>query len=600
MEVSDPYVFSEIINTPDFFISCNKQYICLTEVNNLVFTNNFTHGSWNIIEVGETIKGIKLQNKGNWISVATAKNNLLIIDLPTKSILTKFENFYSIEHFRWHPEEENSCFMIRSNNTLEKFQSLENESSLVRISVPGIIYFDLVPNDEDLLIVVCMDGEVQIVRIKEKNHVLVDKLEVSEVGGIKCIDSDIFCIQCLSFLKFFSVTDKFRPFIIRKQILKFDPVSGVLLFSDHLSSTATIIPLPVFKVYKYEGIKYEVNLIDTQLELELIPKTTNKLLDLAVRHNNKVYIYSLTFDKTLGSPNPDLYFLSRETLDSVLENLSKRFEEALKKLDRALLLTPILDSTQKSMQYSLDKYSEENSINLTSFVYTNLIQSFKLEILSTLTTQLETDLRDILNKFSYSFQDRLKFKLERNTREEERSKKLNVHLKSTIINFMAFEDFLKKTISRKNKTLNEFEIKCMENIEVQNAEEETVNAQLKAEIDSLLHKKKFENAISRALQEKKFIVVYNVLQVLNPKPLIEFHCIGSKAAFNLFSMLLNNIQQAENYPDLFVWLEELVRAISCSDIQSVFSKIVDESFKFPQMNSLAKICSKKLEEGIMF
>lgn len=597
MEVAEPYVFSEIISMPDFFIACNKHYICLTEINNLVFTSNFTHGSWNIMDVGDTIKGIKLQNKGNWIAVATSKKNLLIIDLITKSLLQKLDDFYTIEHFRWHLEEENSFFMVRSNNTLEKFQSFENESNLIKIPVPGIIYFELVHGDENLVIVVTMDGEVQLVKYKEKSFNVVDRLEISEVGGVKCIDSDIFCVQCLSFMKFFSVTDKFRPFVVRKQIMKFEPISGVLLFSDHLSNSATIIPLSVFKVYKYEGIKYEINFIDTQLELELIPKASNKVLELAVRHNNKVFIYQLSFDKTLGKSNPDLYVFSKDAVNSVLENLTKRFEEALKKLDKALLLAPALDSMQKSMQYSLDKHSEENSLNLTSTVYTSLIQSFKLEILSTLTSQLENDLRDILNKFSYSFQDRLKIKVERNNREEERSKKLNVHLKSIVINFMTFEDHLKKTISRKNKNLNEFDLKCLESGEVQGPEQNLVNSQLKSEIDGLLHKKKFENAIYRALQEGKFIVVYNVLQVLNPKPLIEFHCIGSKVAFNLFSMLLNNIHQAKEYPDVFVWLEELVRAISCNDIQSIFSKIVDESFKFPQMNSLARICSKKLEEG---
>jgi hypothetical protein len=596
MEVAEPYVFSEIVNSPDFFIACNSRLTCLTEVNSLVYINNVTQDSWNIIEIGDVIKGIRLQPGGSWIAVATGSKNLLIVDLIGKATLIKFDGFYSIEHFRWVQDDENSFFMVRTDGLVEKVTVLENESSLIKIPVSGVVYFEQVVGDNGLLIVFTNAGEVKVVRLKGVS-VTFDRFDPNEVGSLRSIDSDIFCVQTVSYVKFYSISEKFKSFIVRKQVIKFESTSGVLLFTDHLSRSATVVPLSIFKVYKYEGLKYEIGFIDTQLELELIPKSNSKGLDLAARHNNKVYIYPLTFEKTLNPSNEILTF-SRDGVNQVIENLSKRFEESLKKLEKAMQMMQTSENVQKSVQYSLDKHSEENILNLTSSVYSNLIDSFKSEVLTTLTTQLETDLKELLNKFSFFFQDRLKFKLERNTREEERSKKLAVHLKSVVINFMSFEEQIKKTTSRKSKVLNDFDIRCIENTDNQEKIDENNGLfALKAELDGLLHKKKYENAISRALQEKDFFVLYGVLQVLQPKALIDSKSISQKTAFLLFSKILNNIHESKSFPDIFQWLEELVNGIQCSDIQSSFSRIVEESFKYPSLTSLARICSKKLEEG---
>ena len=598
MEVAEPYVFSEIMNSPDFFIACNPKLTCLTEVNSLVYINNISQNSWNIIEVGDLIKGIRLQPNGNWIAVATSSKSLIILDLVSKSSLIKFDNFYSIEHFRWIHDDENSFYMLRTDGFIEKVTVLETESNIAKIPVPGVLYFEQVIGDPGLLIVFTNTGELKVTRIKGLS-VTIDRLDPHEVGSIRVIDSDIYCIQTISYIKFYSVSEKFKAFIVKKQILKYEPSQGVLLFTDHLSRSATIIPLSVFKVFKYEGLKYEVTFIDTQLELDLIPKSISKVLDLAVRHNNRVYIYPLTFDRNLASGNAEIMTFSRDAVNFVIENLAKNFDECLKKLDKALLMSSTTESIQKSVQYSLDKHSEENVLNLTSSLYSGLIQNFKTEILSTLTTSLENDLKELLNKFSYSFQDRLKFKLERNNREEERSKKLAAHLKSTVISFMAFEEQIKKTISRKGKVLNDFDIKSLEEVKPENVQGDAVNSMvgLKSEIDALLNKKKFESAILRALQEKEFYVVYSVMQVINPKFLMESKGLTSKTAFALFNRIMSNVPEANISGEILLWLEELVNGITRNDIQSIFSKIVEGAFNYPQLNSLAKICSKKLGDG---
>ena len=65
MEIPEPYILSEISNTMIFNIAANTKYTCTTEESKLVFINNEAKESWNVMDLGENIKGLKLANKGN-------------------------------------------------------------------------------------------------------------------------------------------------------------------------------------------------------------------------------------------------------------------------------------------------------------------------------------------------------------------------------------------------------------------------------------------------------------------------------------------------------------------------------------------------------
>lgn len=608
MEVNEPYVLSEIGNSLIFSLAANKKYTCLTEETKLLFINSVSHESWNIMDVGESIKGLRLPLKGNLISVATSSKILFIIDLQMKVILHKFENFFSIEHFKWHTENENCFFMVRNENSLEKWVGSDTEFTLSSINIPSLMYFEIIPDNDTQLVVLTLEGELKIVNMKEKSENLIGKVGIVDLGPISCLDSDLLCLQTPTELRFYSISSKFPMFVVQKTIFRYDFENQYLMFSDFMSKNATLVTKENFLSHRLEGDKYEISLLENPLEIEFVPKgILGNYFDVLVRHNNRVYLYSLNFKQYRQvdlMPNPekyeDIYVFSKDSVNFIMDSLTKRFDELMKKLDKSLAMAGTLQNINRSVQCSIEKKFEEISLNTTSALYSSLIQNFKTEILSSLVAQLESDLKDILHKFSYFFQDRLKMKVERNNREEEKSKKIAAHMKNCVVGFTNMEDHIRRTLKKKTKVLCDFEIRSLENQEKIEVREEGMNEllfNLKVEVDSLLQQKKFETAICRALQENRFEIVYGVLGVINPKPLIYSHCIGSKTAIKLFTFLLQNIEKAQRYQELYVWLEELVKGISCSDIRIILPKIIEASFAYPQLSSLAKLCTKKLEEN---
>ena len=294
----------------------------------------------------------------------------------------------------------------------------------------------------------------------------------------------------------------------------------------------------------------------------------------------------------------EMQLIAKEEVNGIIENLNKRFEELMQKFDKTLAMNSSLQNINKSVIYSLEKKNEDTGLNIKHLFSTSLIQSFKSEILTTLVTQLEIDIKDVLIRLSYYFQDNLKLKLEKNNREEEKSKKLTSHMKNCVVGFISLEESISKTIRKKEKALSELDLRTSranEIIEPIQSSQKEKFAALKLEIDDLLNNKKYEQAIIRVLSEEKVELVQGVLAVLNPKPLIGLKLINPNTAFQLFSLLLANIEKCINFQEIYVWLEELAKIINGNEIKTLLPKIFEASYTYQKLNTLAKICSKIIE-----
>lgn len=609
MEIPEPYILSEISNTMIFNIAVNTKYTCTTEESKLVFINNEAKESWNVMDLGENIKGLKLANKGNWLAVITSAKVLMILDLESRNVLHKFESPFCIEHFKWHNSQEGCFFMVRNDKVLEKWAGNESEFTLISLNVPSLMYFEIIPNNDEEIIFITPEGEVKILNIKEKTQKMIDKVELVEIGPLTCLDSDLLCLQTPYVLKFYSISHQFVNFIIRKTIFRYDPISQFLVFSDYLSAQIVLVAKDIFVNYKLDGEKIEVNLIENPLEIEVISNFEKTKVSIMVRHSQKIYVYPIVklekpSEKSFSDlQTSELYVMSKEGVNGIVENLFKKFDELMKKLDKTLLLASGSQNLSKTVQYSLDKKYEEIDLSLKEILLKSIIQSFKSEILNTLVISLETDIKEVLNKFSHYYHDRLKLKIERNLREEEKSKKLASHMKSCVIGFIGLDEQIAKTIKKKTKVLNEFDLKSLENndkTESQQCQQIDLLLNLKWEVDKLLHKKNYEKAIFTVLQENKFELVCGVLDVLNPRPLILNHFLSANCALKLFLFLFSNIDKTQTFPDVYLWLEELVKEIAYNDIKVFLPKIFEAIYSYPQLNSVAKLCSKKIEEAYKY
>ena len=407
------------------------------------------------------------------------------------------------------------------------------------------------------------------------------------------------------------------PFTIGKTIFRFDYPSQLLLFSDIVSFQVILVAKDDFLHTGLNGPKIEVNLLDNPLEIEMFSRDIEPMrIDLLVRHNNQLYSYpvilkepSLMSIKSADSFRErdvnEMYAISKEAVQVIIENLNKKFEEHMKKLDKSLAMAGTLQNMNKSIQFSVDKKYEDLNQQLKGSVFSAIIQSFKAEVLNSLVTQLETDSKEALSKISYFFQDRLKLKLERNNREEERLKKLSTHMKACVVGFIGLEDHIAKTIRKKTKTLTDFDLKTYEVIGIESPEPQAVIKNndlfnLKLEVDQLLTNKKYELGILRVLQENNYDWTCSTLQVINPRPLITGRVLAPTTIVKLFVFLIDNIGKHSNAPDINLWLEELAKEIPCSDITTILPKIFEVSFANPSLSFLAKICSKKLEEAYKY
>jgi hypothetical protein len=302
-------------------------------------------------------------------------------------------------------------------------------------------------------------------------------------------------------------------------------------------------------------------------------------------------------------PNTDVYVISKDAINRIIDNLTNNFEDLMKKFDKSLAMTNTLSHMNKSVQYSLDKRSENLNLNLKVVLEPALINLFKSEVLSTLITLLETDIKETLNKFSYLLQNRLKIKQERNAIEEEKSKRLNTNIKACVVSFMNLEDQISKTVKKKSKVLNDLDFQSIENVEkleLSNTGASELLYNLKLEVDSLLKNKKYEKAIIRILQENKYELVFSVLNIINPRPLIASGLLSSSCSNKLFAFLLQSIDKNPEFPEIYLWLEELVKSITPTDLKLVLPKIFEASYANPQLSSLARQCSKKIEENYKF
>lgn len=614
MDVCEPFVLTELISPNHSCISANSKFTCITEDTKLVFLNNSRNESWNVMEIGELIKGIKISYRGNLLSLITSTRTMLIIDLNMRTVLHKFESPISIEHFKWSLESEGCFYMVRKENTLERWVGTEMEFTLTTMAIPSPMYFDLIPGGDSAIVMLSLEGELIVANGKDRGDML-DKISIIDAGPIACLDADLVCLQTPIGAKFYSISGKFTPFLISKTLFRFDFTSQILMFSDYTSFQCIFVSKEEFLNVRLDGAKTEVNLIYNPLEVVLVMKNLQKL-EILVRHNDKIYTYSMVIDvacssmRTADSFNRDreiteIYAVSKEAVSVIIENLNKKFDESMRKLDKTLAMAGTMQNMSKSVLFAVDKKYEELSASLKSGILTGIIQSFKAEVINSLTVQLENDIKDALAKISYFFQDRLKIKVERNNREEERLKKLSLHMKACVIGFIGIEDHIAKTIKKKTKTLNDFDMKSWENgnnekieppVVIQDNSEEA----LKSEIDQLLNSKRYEQSILRVLQEENFEWTYSVLQVLNPKALVSAKAVSPACALKLFVFLLANIEKSTRAAEIAPWFEELAKEVPCSDLRTLLPQVFEVSLSSPHLNFLAKVCSKKLEESYKY
>ena len=598
-------------------MSANSKYTCTSEESKLIFINNSTSESWSVMDLCDTIKGLKLCHRGDLLALITSAKLLLIIDLQSRNILHKFESPFCIEHFKWSTDTEGCFYMLRRENTLEKWMGNESEFTLSSINIPSLMYFDLVPGNDSQVVILNLEGELIAMNHREKSEFVIDRVSLMEAGPVFCLDSDLVCLQTPQSLRFYSMAARHSPFTIGKTIFRFDYPSQLLLFSDIVSFQVILVAKDDFLHTGLNGPKIEVNLLDNPLEIEMFSRDIEPMrIDLLVRHNNQLYSYpvilkepSLMSIKSADSFRErdvnEMYAISKEAVQVIIENLNKKFEEHMKKLDKSLAMAGTLQNMNKSIQFSVDKKYEDLNQQLKGSVLSAIIQSFKAEVLNSLVTQLETDSKEALSKISYFFQDRLKLKLERNNREEERLKKLSTHMKACVVGFIGLEDHIAKTIRKKTKTLTDFDLKTYEVIGIESPEPQAVIKNndlfnLKLEVDQLLTNKKYELGILRVLQENNYDWTCSTLQVINPRPLITGRVLAPTTIVKLFVFLIDNIGKHSNAPDINLWLEELAKEIPCSDITTILPKIFEVSFANPSLSFLAKICSKKLEEAYKY
>ena len=153
MEFSEPLRLSEIGSPDRFTMSANSKYTCTSEESKLIFINNSTSESWSVMDLCDTIKGLKLCHRGDLLALITSAKLLLIIDLQSRNILHKFESPFCIEHFKWSTDTEGCFYMLRRENTLEKWMGNESEFTLSSINIPSLMYFDLVPGNDSQVVI---------------------------------------------------------------------------------------------------------------------------------------------------------------------------------------------------------------------------------------------------------------------------------------------------------------------------------------------------------------------------------------------------------------------------------------------------------------
>ena len=221
------------------------------------------------------------------------------------------------------------------------------------------MYFEIIPNNDEEIIFITPEGEVKILNIKEKTQKMIDKVELVEIGPLTCLDSDLLCLQTPYVLKFYSISHQFVNFIIRKTIFRYDPISQFLVFSDYLSAQIVLVAKDVFVNYKLDGEKIEVNLIENPLEIEMISNFEKTKVSIMVRHSQKIYVYPIVklekpSEKSFSDlKTSELYVMSKEGVNGIVENLFKKFDELMKKLDKTLLLASGSQNLSKTVQYLL-------------------------------------------------------------------------------------------------------------------------------------------------------------------------------------------------------------------------------------------------------
>ena len=474
------------------------------------------------------------------------------------------------------------------------------------------------------LIFQSQDLKFKLINLSENSSFILENIREEKTERILALDEDKIALVYLDNIEIYCISTNSLLFSLsNKHIFNYDPYSDYLYLGNTGSLQILIMAKDHFIAQKYQESLGYYTLMEASNEI-IIRKINDKPQILA-RHGEDVFFYSF---KTETTEEPSLEIKEespakpnkkpkkfgqdpikfetkqinpKEIISPIVLALNKGFDEIIRKIDKTITPSNINNLVTKTIQTTFDQKIEGSAQK--NLAQSTVSSALRYEFQTSLIPVIQQQLSENFNKISVLFEESLKNTADYNNKSAAKAISLDVHMKNAIENIAnstlkiekEYASQLKKITESEGKLIENFDSRKQEDIIIQKVSDSKIDA-LKLDIDIKLRNHEFEAAFVTVLKEKKPDLLFSVLDVINPKAFCNSRVLSESITKQLFYELIENIENDNEFKDIFIWVEELGKAmnIPANEVSRLIIRLLDLNERKPKMREVIKIFTMRL------